>query len=73
MVRRRELAHGDYRAEIFVDSRSTPMLFHFIVTSIHAAEILSWGQELSLEAAEKSAMDSMLYLSNRPQGSGAVT
>jgi hypothetical protein len=54
---KRTLAVGDYLAELYVDARSVPPLYHYIVTRKDSAEILGWGQERSVEAAERSALD----------------
>jgi len=54
---KRTLAVGDFLAELYVDTRSVPPLYHYIVTRKDSAGILGWGQERSVEDAERSALD----------------
>jgi hypothetical protein len=56
-VTKRTLSIGDYLAELYVDTKSVPPLYHYIVTSKDSADILGWGQERSVEMAERSALD----------------
>jgi hypothetical protein len=61
---KKTLAIGEYLAEMYVDSRSTPAVYHYIVTRKDSAEIISWGQEFSAETAERSALDTILQLNS---------
>ena len=56
---KRTLITNGYEAEFFVDTRHCPMLYHYVVTRQGSAEILHWGQEFSMEEAERAAMDWM--------------
>ena len=46
---------GDYVAEITVNRKSVPPLFHYIVTKKDSPEILEWGQTVSVHAANARA------------------
>ena len=67
---KRTLAVGDYLAELYVDTRSAPPLYHYIVTRKDSAEILGWGQERSVEAAERSALDKIADMNAKSAGVG---
>ena len=64
-VVKRTLSHGDYEAEFYVDPKLNPPIYHFIVTRRGAAEIVMWGQELTMTAAEHSALDWMYEMTQR--------
>jgi capsule polysaccharide export protein KpsC/LpsZ len=64
-VIKRTLAVGDYLAELYVDTRSVPPLYHYIVTSKNSAAILGWGQERSAENAERSALEKIADLNEK--------
>jgi len=53
---------GNYFADIFLDSRQQATIYHWIVQRVGSAEILSWGQEESFEAAESAARSCLVHL-----------
>jgi hypothetical protein len=53
---KRTLWWNGYEAEFFADHRGESTLYHYIITHEGMAEILAWGQELSREEAENSAV-----------------
>lgn len=55
---------GNYQADLYVDAKAAPPLCHFVVTRQDSPEIVAWGQERSLEAAEQSARDAMGYMAD---------
>jgi len=46
---------NDHSADIFHNPEIHPPTWHYIITRRDSSEILYWGQERSLEAAEKAA------------------
>ena len=56
---RRILSHGEYEAELYVDPKLNPPVYHFVITRRGAAEIIIWGQERSMSEAGCSALDWM--------------
>jgi hypothetical protein len=56
------LTRGSYIADIFLDQRNTPHIFHWIVQKVGSAAILHWGQEYTFESAHQAATS---YLEER--------
>ena len=56
---KRTLSHGEYEAELYVDPKLNPPVYHFVITRRGAAEIIIWGQERSMAEAGCSALDWM--------------
>ena len=46
---------GNYYADIVIDRRSDPMIYHWLIQKTGSADILMWRQEYSLEAATREA------------------
>ena len=57
------LTHGDYEAEITVNRKSHPVLFHYILTKKDSPAILEWGQTISVHAAVAKARSALKRLS----------
>ena len=57
-------AHG-FRSEFFVNEKTDPPVYHYVVLRPGSVEILAWGQERTAEAAESMARDCMRTLSHR--------
>ena len=62
---KRTLTIGDFLAELYVDTKSNPPLYHYIVTRKDSADIIAWGQEASAEIAERAALDQIDSLNAR--------
>jgi hypothetical protein len=62
---KRTLALGDFLAELYVDNKSDPPLYHYIITRKDSADIIAWGQEATSEIAEREALDKIASLSHR--------
>jgi hypothetical protein len=58
-VTKRTLISSGYEAEFFIDRKGETVLYHYIITRKGNADILMWGQEPSMEEAERAAMDWM--------------
>jgi hypothetical protein len=64
------IMHGDYEAEITVNRKSHPVLFHYLVTKKDSPEILEWGQTVSVHAAiskAKSALKRLMASDSAPE------
>ena len=59
------LTVGNFIADILIDSRQSATVCHWIVQRLGSAQILSWGQEKSFEAAEKAARGCLADLNSR--------
>ena len=57
-------AHG-FRSEFFLNDKTDPPVYHYVVMRPGSVEILAWGQERTAEAAERLARDCMRTLSLR--------
>jgi hypothetical protein len=68
---KRTLTSGGFEAEFFVDSKSEPAIYHYIVTRKGSADILAWGQEKNSNDAEHAAMDCMHDLGHRSMSAAA--
>ncbi|HUQ49910.1 MAG TPA: hypothetical protein VM056_04270 [Terriglobales bacterium] len=62
---KRTMACGGFEADFFVDTKCQAALYHFIITRKGMAEIVAWGQERSMEEAERAALNAMDYISDR--------
>ena len=58
-----KLSHGDYEAEITVNRKSHPVVFHYILTKKDSPAILEWGQTISVHAAVAKAKAALKRLS----------
>jgi hypothetical protein len=58
-VTKRTLITGGFEAEFFVDHKSVSPLYHFIITRKGNADIIMWGQEHTMEEAERTALEWM--------------
>lgn len=56
------ISQGDYEAEITVNRKSHPVLFHYLVTKKDSPEILEWGQTVSVHAALSKAKSALKRL-----------
>lgn len=59
----RRIVHGDYVAEIAVNRKTDPVLFHYLITKKDSPTILDWGQTVSVHAAEGRARVALKRLS----------
>ena len=59
------LTIGNFIADILIDSSQPATVYHWIVQRLGSAQILSWGQEQSFEAAEKAARGCLADLNSR--------
>ena len=59
------LEQDGFAADIFHNSALQPPTWHFIISRLHDAEILYWGQERSLQAAHSSAIATLAALSSQ--------
>lgn len=64
LARANESAHNntrlvlsDYIADILVDRRFIPPIYHWVVQRIGSADVVKWGQEASFGDAEAAARD----------------
>jgi hypothetical protein len=62
-VVKRTLASCGYESDFYSDPKTN--LVHFIVTRKGEAEIVMWGQEPSMAAAERTALDWMSAFATR--------
>jgi hypothetical protein len=62
-------AHG-FQAEVFIDDHADPAIHHYVVTRKGSVEILGWGQERSVEAAESAARSCIEGLSRKQSAAG---
>lgn len=51
------LVLSDYVADILVDRRFVPPIYHWIIQRLGSADVIRWGQESSFEEAEAAARD----------------
>jgi hypothetical protein len=66
------MVHGDFIAEITVNGKSNPVLFHYVVTRKDAAAILEWGQTMSVHAAIARAKVALKRLADEGTMPGAM-
>lgn len=66
----KKLTQGDYVAEITVNRKSAPVLFHYLVVKKDSPEILEWGQTVSVHAAIAKAKSALRRLSARDSAPG---
>ncbi|MGI9101766.1 MAG: hypothetical protein ACR2IF_04905 [Terriglobales bacterium] len=59
------LVCGAFFADVVTDSRVNPPIHHWIVQRQGSPEVVHWGQEASLEAAESAASSFMNDLAER--------
>jgi len=67
-----KIANGDYEAEITVNRRSHPVLFHYLVTKKDSPAILEWGQTISVHAAVAKAKAAVKRLSAEDSAPGRM-
>lgn len=67
---KRTLSSGGYESEFFTDQHSNPPVVHYIVTRKGETDILAWGQERTMQDAERAAMDCMHDLYKRHSATG---
>lgn len=67
---KRTLEVQGFVAEFFVNEKSDPPVYHYVVMRKGSIEILGWGQEHTAEAAERMARDCMEMLSQRTLQTG---
>jgi len=53
------MLHGDFQAEVYVDAKLHPPIYHYLITRRGEAEVLMWGQTHSLREARCSAQEYM--------------
>ena len=53
---------GDYAADIFCNTNSTPHRYNYVITRTGQTEILNFGQADSLEAAQEDAEQVIRYM-----------
>lgn len=53
-----------------MDPSSDPPVVHYVVSRKGETEILAWGQESSMEAAQRAAMDAMHDMYKRHTAAG---
>jgi hypothetical protein len=53
------LQRGGFTAELYLDRKSSPPIYHYVVTRKDSAEIIAWGQVLSKAEAEAQALETM--------------
>jgi len=58
---RKRLEDGDFVADIIGDLRTEPHVYHYLVTRKGSREILTWMQEISLDAALDGAERSLAF------------
>jgi hypothetical protein len=46
---------GDYIADVLVDTRQIPSIYHWIVQKVGYPAIVQWGQEYTFDAAKSAA------------------
>lgn len=51
------LVLSDYLADILVDRRFVPPIYHWVVQRIGSADVVKWGQEATFAEAEAAARD----------------
>jgi hypothetical protein len=59
------LVHEGFIADILIDSRAHPTVYHWIVQRAGSAHVLYWGQEKSFEDAQKAAKDCLASFGTR--------
>jgi hypothetical protein len=69
----RRITQGDFIAEITVNRETKPQLFHYVITRKGHAEILEWGQAVSVYAAESRARIALRrHAATMPEGEVAA-
>jgi len=58
---------GAHFADVLVDTRSAPAIYHWIVQPLGSAEIVHWGHERSFEEAAEQAKKFLQSLLSDPQ------
>ena len=69
---KRTLSSGGYEAEFYTDTSVEPPIIHFIVTKKGDTDILAWGQERSINEAERGALEAMHDLYQRGLSASAT-
>lgn len=67
-MQKKQLSHNGYVADFFVNAKYDPPVYHYIITSKESPEIVSWGQERSMDAAEAEALRCMKEFTARKTG-----
>ena len=67
-----KIANGDFEAEITVNRKTHPVLFHYIVTKKDSPAILEWGQTVSVHAAIAKAKAAVKRLSAEDSAHGRM-
>jgi hypothetical protein len=62
---KKQLAHGRFTADFYINAKFDPPIYHYIITEGDEAEIIAWGQERSMEIAEREAMRCMKDFQSR--------
>lgn len=65
-VVKRTLSHNGYEADFYTDSKT--QLVHYVITRQGESEIVMWGQEKSIEEAERRALEWMTQLGRKRSG-----
>jgi hypothetical protein len=61
----KQLIHyGDFQAEVYVDTKLHPPIYHYLITRMGEAEVFMWGQTRSLEEARRAAQEYMEEMSD---------
>ena len=68
---KRTICHGRYQADLYVDPKLHPPIYHYIITRAGEAEVLMWGQENSVEEAEDAALSWMQDMSGESKSTVA--
>jgi len=69
---RRRLRLSPFYVDLVSDSRSNPVVHHWLVHREGSPEILFWGQETTLEAAKTAARSHIRDLAQREQQARAA-
>ena len=69
----RRITQGEFIADITVNRETKPQLFHYVITRKGRAEILEWGQAVSVYAAESRARIALRrHAATMPEGEVAA-
>jgi hypothetical protein len=56
---------GSYVADLFVNEKVQPPIFHYIITQKGSSEILDWGQGFSMDAMREQAENWLAHSAQR--------
>ena len=69
-VTRKTVEAKNFLAELFVNDKIDPPVYHYVVMRKGSVEILGWGQEPSAKEAERAARNCIESLSRKTWAAG---